>query len=180
MFTRLSCLHWSVLEFFWGGFWHQSCSHFSSVQFLSPNHFLSLSWVSLLIATNCSIFCRRFLFSFPATHPTPLSVCPKGQTHPQKWKITHSLDYLPLLCTQTLLFKGRREVTGTLLSNIITYHSGSQTFWLMTSGNKVSVQLKSNFTFLRIHKKKNKKQYKRQNFLKKQNDKKKTWCSHLC
>lgn len=112
--------------------WRQSCSCFL---FLSSNPFLSFPWVSFLIATNFPLFCCRFLSSFPQlTQHHYLCVQRVKHTRRTGKPCTHSS--ICLFSVHKLnFFKGQWEVTGTLLSNMITYTSGSQTIWLMTLEN---------------------------------------------
>lgn len=105
-------------------FFCQSCTHFRSSHLIISFHSHEPLF-SLQTSFFFFLFCCRFLFSFPPTHPPRLSVRPKGQTHSQKWTNCALALRLRRLCTRRLFFKGQREVTGILLSNIITYNSSS-------------------------------------------------------
>lgn len=112
--------------------WRQSCSCFCFSLLIHSfrSHESPFSWQPIF-----PLFCCRFLSSFPQLTQHHY-MCVRRVKHAQNWKTMHSLEYLPLLCTQTLFFlKCQWEVTGTLLSNMITYTSGSQTIWLMTLEN---------------------------------------------
>lgn len=119
--------------------------------FLSCNCFLSLPRISFFfpLAAHFSAAC----FSFPPL-PGPLCrnyLCVRGVKHtPRNGKATQSQQHLPLPLTQTL-FRCQREDAGILLSNL-TSNKDSQTFSLMTSGNKASVLVTPHYQVRTIQK----------------------------
>lgn len=108
--------------------------------FLSCNRFLSLPRIAFFppSSTFFPILQRASLPS--CAHPTPrdLSVRPRGQAHSQKRKNCAAAAASP--SSQALLFRSQREDPGISLSNI-TSNRDSQTFSLMTSGNKASIRV---------------------------------------